>query len=141
MSNTPTVVVLPTIDLGTLLQPVSAMLRNCLITANPKLKEVDFTHLQMYIPVLTESETVANGQVLVKATAENRYRLESKQVFQYNRVNADEALTALGFADRIFTKAQFNDVAKLLTPVGTINVISGDINNVQGCSSRFHIWK
>lgn len=118
---------LPVIAADTILQPVSAMLRNCLISNNTKLSELDFNHLQMYFPVLEETDTVANGQVLVKAGSDAKYRLESKQIFNYTRIDANEAITDLGITSREFTKAQYKDVVKLLENVGTFTTVEGNI--------------
>lgn len=123
---------LPAIDVPTLLQAVPTMLRNCLIAKNSRLVELDFNHLQMYIPSLTDSEDKVNGTIIIKAGSEARYKLESKQTFTYTRIEADEGLKALGFTERSFAKEQYNDVVKLLNGVGTFTIIEGDVANPMG---------
>lgn len=123
---------LPEIAPNVLFQPVSSMLRNCLISENPKLKELDFSHLQMYIAPITETVDTFNGQVLVKQKSDVRYRLESKQIFNYSRISAEEGLTLLGLTARQFDKSQFNDVSDYLSTIGTFTLLSGNITEENG---------
>lgn len=133
MSNTSTTAsVLPTEALETRLRAVSSMLRDCLLASNKKLKELDFAHLQMYTPVLSEDENTVGGKVLVKASSGNRYKLESNQVFQYTRIDADVGLADLGFTGRVFDKSQYNEVANLLEPIGTLTITKGNIADSRG---------
>lgn len=120
---------LPTIKATTLLQPVSVMLANCLIATNPKLQQLDFSHLQMYIPPVGESADTFTGQVLVKQQSNTRYRLESKQQFIYTRIGADEGLNVLGFTEREFSKVQFDDVVDYLSDIGDLAIVDGDLDD------------
>ena len=129
---TETVASLPTIAFGTLLQPVSNMLRNCLISKNKALKNVDFTHLQMLIPSVSDTSTTASGELLIKPASLTKYKLASKQVYTYDRIDTDTAFTDLGIAVREFTKQQYEEVDRLVRDVGTITILSGDIGNPKG---------
>lgn len=133
MSNTNTTASgLPTEALETRLQPVSSMLRNCLLSANAKLKDIDFKHLQMYTPVLSDEDNVLSGKVLVKAASSSRYKLESNQVFQYTRIDADLGLANLGFTGRVFDKSQYNTIANILEPIGTLTITEGNVTEEKG---------
>lgn len=125
-------VTLPEAMPSTVFQPVSSMLRNCLISENPKLKELDFGHLQLYVPTLTESVDIFKGQVLVKQKSDVRYRLETKQIFNYNRIAAEEGLNLLGLTAREFDKSQYEQVKTYLTSIGELTKVSGDIHNEVG---------
>lgn len=120
---------LPTINATTLLQPVSVMLANCLVATNPKLQQLDFSHLQMYIPPVGESADTFTGQVLVKQQSNTRYRLESRQQFTYTRIDADEGLNVLGFTEREFSKEQFDDVVDYLSNIGDLAIVDGDLDD------------
>lgn len=120
---------LPTIKATALLQPVSVMLANCLVATNPKLQQLDFSHLQMYIPPVGESADTFTGQVLVKQQSNTRYRLESRQQFTYTRIDADEGLNVLGFTEREFSKEQFDDVVDYLSNIGDLAIVDGDLDD------------
>lgn len=127
--NKNNLVQLPTVKASTLLQPVPTMLLNCLIATNPKLQQLDFTHLQMYIPAVGESADSFTGQVLVKQQSETRYRLESRQKFNYTRINASEGLDVLGFTTREFSKDQFDEVVEYLAEIGDLAIVDGDLDD------------
>lgn len=119
-------VTLPKEKAITKMKAVSTMIRNCLIKNNEKLKDVDFSHLKASLPAIGK-ELVLPVEVTVKQDSKVRYRLESTKVYQFSRVDTNEALTELGFTDRVLPKAQYDDLVKLLEEVGTFTVTVGDI--------------
>lgn len=123
---------LPTIKLETLLQPVSTMMRNCLITKNKKLKAINFDYLEMFIPSLSDNDPIVTCELSVKATGNNRYKIEKRQFFTFTRIDADTGLTELGFTQRVFQKHQFEEVKRLLDGVGHLTIIAGDITDPKG---------
>lgn len=128
-----TQVTFPNQTLDTLLQPVSSCLRNCFIVQNEKmLTQLDWRHLQGYIPILTDEETTFTAQVLVKHSAEATYKLESKQIFEFSRIDADTALSSFGLPHRYLPKDQYADFLNFIGDVGSIEVVSGDAGSEFG---------
>lgn len=123
---------LPNESISNKLLAVSTMLRNCLLVNNERLKELDFTHLQMRTSTLSNDDVMLVGRVLVKANALSRYRLETNQTFQYTRVEASEGLNQLGFTGRTFHKDQYSAVEQLLKPIGELTIISGNVAENNG---------
>lgn len=132
-SQSVTQVTFPNQTLKTLLQPVSSCIRNCLIIQNEKmLTQLDWNHLQGYSPIITDEETTFTVQVLVKQVAEATYKLESKQIFEFSRIDAENALSSFGLAHRYIPKAQYEDFLKFIADVGSVEVVDGDANSEFG---------
>ena len=123
---------IPTLKAQTLLQPVPGMLRNSLLTIGPRLKDLDFNHLQMIVPVLDQTADTVKCQLIVKPSSTSRYKLESKQVFTFTRVDANEGLTLLGLTERTFSKKDYAKVVEFLEDVGTLTTVQGDVTNPKG---------
>ena len=124
-------VTLPKEKVITKIKAVSTMIRNCLIKNNEKLKDVDFNHLKASLPSVGK-DLILPVEVSVKQNSEVRYRLESKKVYQFSRVDTNEVLNELGFTERTLPKAQYDDLVKLLEEVGTFTVTVGDIASELG---------
>lgn len=123
---------IPNTSLLNALQPVSGMLRNSLISVGPRLRELDFNHLQMHIPALHETELLIAGTVLVKTKSASRYKLITKQTFNFTRIDANDGLVTLGLVEREFPKSSYNEIKTLLEEVGYLETTYGDPTSPEG---------
>lgn len=123
---------IPSIELSQVLQSVSTMIRDSLISTNPALRDIDFSHLQAYVPPTPITEDTIRVDIQVKPTSTSVYKLLSKQVFTFSRIDAHDALNSLGFKDRTFTKDQYDEVVAVLGSIGTFTVMSGNPKTAKG---------
>lgn len=119
-------------DFSAQIKATSETIKNTLLEEHPKLKELDFSHLQFNTVDFEPTSSIVTGYVAVKANSQTIYRLSKHHHFKLPRIGLDYFLTQLGLVDRIFPKEQYPDVKSLLSTLGTFTPLDEDFATATG---------
>lgn len=113
-------------------KPVAEVLKNTLIMTEEYVQDIDFNELQFIQLPIKGSDQQVRIKVEAKANQDNKYKLESNQIFTLNRLSTKAALQIVGMISFEFPKAKFNDVQEHLKTIGFLTKVKGDVTSEVG---------
>lgn len=113
-------------------KPVAEVLKNTLIMTEEYVQDIDFNELQFIQLPIKGSDQQVRIKVEAKANQDNKYKLESNQIFTLNRLSTKAALQIVGMTSFEFPKAKFNDVQEHLKTIGFLTKVKGDVTSEVG---------
>lgn len=113
-------------------KPVAEVLKNTLIMTEEYVQDIDFNELQFIQLPIKGSDQQVRIKVEAKANQDNKYKLESNQIFTLNRLSTKAALQIVGMNTFEFPKAKFNDVQEHLKTIGFLTKVKGDVTSEVG---------
>lgn len=113
-------------------KPVAEVLKNTLIMTEEYVQDIDFNELQFIQLPIKGSDQQVRIKVEAKANQDNKYKLESNQIFTLNRLSTKAALQIVGMNTFEFSKAKFNDVQEHLKTIGFLTKVKGDVTSEVG---------
>lgn len=113
-------------------KPVAEVLKNTLIMTEEYVQDIDFNELQFIQLPVKGSDQQVRIKVEAKANQDNKYKLESNQIFTLNRLSTKAALQIVGMTSFEFPKAKFNDVQEYLKTIGFLTKVKGDVTSEVG---------
>lgn len=113
-------------------KPVAEVLKNTLIMTEEYVQDIDFNELQFIQLPIKGSDQQVRIKVEAKANQDNKYKLESNQIFTLNRLSTKAALQIVGMNTFEFPKAKFNDVQDHLKTIGFLTKVKGDVTSEVG---------
>ena len=113
-------------------KPVAEVLKNTLIMTEEYVQNIDFNELQFIQLPIKGSDQQVRIKVEAKANQDNKYKLESNQIFTLNRLSTKAALQIVGMTSFEFPKVKFNDVQEHLKTIGFLTKVKGDVTSEVG---------
>lgn len=113
-------------------KPVAEVLKNTLIMTEEYVQDIDFNELQFIQLPIKGSDQQVRIKVEAKANQDNKYKLESNQIFTLNRLSTKAALQIVGMNTFEFPKAKFNDVQEHLKTIGFLTKVKEDVTSEVG---------
>ena len=113
-------------------KPVAEVLKNTLIMTEEYVQDIDFNELQFIQLPVKGSDQQVRIKVEAKANQDNKYKLESNQIFTLNRLSTKAALQIVGMTSFEFPKVKFNDVQEHLKTIGFLTKVKGDVTSEVG---------
>lgn len=113
-------------------KPVAEVLKNTLIMTEEYVQDIDFNELQFIQLPIKGSDQQVRIKVEAKANQDNKYKLESNQIFTLNRLSTKAALQIVGMTSFEFPKVKFNDVQEHLKTIGFLTKVKGDVTSEVG---------
>lgn len=113
-------------------KPVAEVLKNTLIMTEEYVQDIDFNELQFIQLPIKGSDQQVRIKVEAKANQDNKYKLESNQIFTLNRLSTKAALQIVGMTSFEFPKVKFNDVQDHLKTIGFLTKVKGDVTSEVG---------
>lgn len=113
-------------------KPVAEVLKNTLIMTEEYVQDIDFNELQFIQLPIKGSDQQVRIKVEAKANQDNKYKLESNQIFTLNRLSIKAALQIVGMTSFEFPKVKFNDVQEHLKTIGFLTKVKGDVTSEVG---------
>lgn len=113
-------------------KPVAEVLKNTLIMTEEYVQDIDFNELQFIQLPIKGSDQQVRIKVEAKANQDNKYKLESNQIFTLNRLSTKAALQIVGMNTFEFPKAKFNEVQDHLKTIGFLTKVKGDVTSEVG---------
>lgn len=113
-------------------KPVAEVLKNTLIMTEEYVQDIDFNELQFIQLPVKGSDQQVRIKVEAKANQDNKYKLESNQIFTLNRLSTKAALQIVGMTSFEFPKVKFNDVQDHLKTIGFLTKVKGDVTSEVG---------
>lgn len=110
-------------------KPVAEVLKNTLIMTEEYVQDIDFNELQFIQLPIKGSDQQVRIKVEAKANQDNKYKLESNQIFTLNRLSTKAALQIVGMNSFEFPKVKFNDVQEHLKTIGFLTKVKGDVTS------------
>ena len=113
-------------------KPVAEVLKNTLIMTEEYVQDIDFNELQFIQLPIKGSDQQVRIKVEAKANQDNKYKLESNQIFTLNRLSTKAALQIVGMTSFEFPKVKFSDVQEHLKTIGFLTKVKGDVTSEVG---------
>lgn len=113
-------------------KPVAEVLKNTLLMTEEYVQDIDFNELQFIQLPIKGSDQQVRIKVEAKANQDNKYKLESNQIFTLNRLSTKAALQIVGMTSFEFPKVKFNDVQEHLKTIGFLTKVKGDVTSEVG---------
>lgn len=113
-------------------KPVAEVLKNTLLMTEEYVQDIDFNELQFIQLPIKGSDQQVRIKVEAKANQDNKYKLESNQIFTLNRLSTKAALQIVGMTSFEFPKVKFNDVQDHLKTIGFLTKVKGDVTSEVG---------
>lgn len=113
-------------------KPVAEVLKNTLIMTEEYVQDIDFNELQFIQLPIKGLDQQVRIKVEAKANQDNKYKLESNQIFTLNRLSTKAALQIVGMTSFEFPKVKFNDVQEHLKTIGFLTKVKGDVTSEVG---------
>lgn len=113
-------------DFSHQIKATSDTIKNVLFEEYPKLKELNFSHLQFNTVDFDGAASTVTGYISVKPNSQTIYRLNKYHHFKLPRIGLDYFLTQLGLVDRTFPKEQYPEMKSLLASLGTFTPLDDE---------------